>query len=388
MKKIRGQKIKEGIDFIRVPSLTLAQSELNSIPEPPAFEDLNINGEVCDNFSLSEDESETNIKVSKSNFKSINRGQLSKTLRYERRLSSIPMSNIAAVPTEKQKLFSKKSFKFLPKINDVIEQSSKLNVYHVQVHGNSKFNVQQELLYGDDIDEEYQILNTVNNQKMQKTTIDSNDDLVNEIVNSYKLDYMETVESFYAHEKKLTVTLANEKTDLSIGQNVLLTPPVLSYHHHTSSITSASDMSTLPEKLFSSPEIDRKSSASSVYSDISICDYDDIKSIKTDGCLKLHKPTLVANTDNNTADKLFEKKYENLKIQIISVSKPKLAVFESDMESESEDDNDNDNKSLKSVIYNNSSRKLCSVSYNDTVSEFNSSDYYEAREHIDSPLFN
>lgn len=121
MKRYKGQKIQEGIDFMRIPSLTLTPDELDSIPEPPSFEDLAIN---------SKEDLSRSLSIRKQGGRNFSRGKLTKTIKFQQRLSSLASvysSNTKEAADKDEKVDIRTSSvrvrKFTPTMNKLIEEN-------------------------------------------------------------------------------------------------------------------------------------------------------------------------------------------------------------------------------------------------------------------------
>ncbi|KAL6944906.1 hypothetical protein ACO0QE_002348 [Hanseniaspora vineae] len=99
MRKFSGQRIQEGVDYVRVPSLQISSNELSHIPEPPSFSNFDLeddDGDVenwknerLDECYNSDDNEGTEVeKVSFHNRKNL---RMSRTIKLQKRLSSIPV---------------------------------------------------------------------------------------------------------------------------------------------------------------------------------------------------------------------------------------------------------------------------------------------------------
>ena len=360
MKRYKGQKIQEGIDFMRIPSLTLTPDELDSIPEPPSFEDLAIN---------SKEDLSRSLSIRKQGGRNFSRGKLTKTIKFQQRLSSLASvysSNTKETADNDEKVdirtLSVRVRKFTPTMNKLIEENYNSSNSDID-HSISAFQTQlqqpvfiepvdasADFLYGETRQEEEQILSRrlISGNQTTETFKTANEVLINEIVDSYKNDYMDVVDKSYQPFEKMTIDLPLSLKDKS----VVLQPPVPmlnSTHQHTTSIHTVSDMSTLPEKLFSSPEIENRSSASSVYSELSDTEYtdeDDILRRET-----IHKDIYSNEIPilNNIMDMYDEnddyiigldqaKSWILNNVQRVTVPKPRVLEWEDDFDSEDDDD--------------------------------------------------
>lgn len=411
---------------MRIPSLTLTPDELDSIPEPPSFEDFAIN---------SKEDLSRSLSINKQGGRNFSRGKLSKTIKFQQRLSSlvsVHSVNTREPANEDEKVDIRSSSvrvrKFTPTMNKLVEENY-TSVNSDLDHGISVFqtHLQQpvfvepvdasaDILYGDTRQEEEQILSRrlVSGNQKTETFKTVNEVLINEIVDSYKNDYMDVVDKSYQPFEKMTI-------DLPLGlkdKGIVLQPPVPmlnNTHQHTTSIHTVSDMSTLPEKLFSSPEIENRSSASSVYSELSDSEYtDDDEILRRETIHKdiysNEKPILnnvmdLCDENNDYIIGLDQSKSWILQsVQKVAVSKPK--VFEWEKESDSENDNEEfvgnrivsaasegnftymrhleyvDNNSVygDDIISDYSDRTSFTT---DTTNTFNSKEFYEAHEYVE-----
>ncbi|KAL6933360.1 hypothetical protein ACO0R3_002464 [Hanseniaspora guilliermondii] len=421
MKRYKGQKIKEGIDFMRIPSLTLTPDELDSIPEPPSFEDLAIN---------SKEDLSRSLSIRKQSSRNFSRGKLSKTIKFQQRLSSLASvysSNTKEVADDEnvdKRSSSVRVRKFTPTMNKLVEENysssnsdidHSITVYQTQLHQPvfiEPVDTSADFLYGDTRQEEEQILSKrlVSGNQTTETFKTANEVLINEIVDSYKNDHMEVVDKSYQPFEKVSIDLPLSLNDKSI----VLQPPIPmlnSNHQHTTSIHTVSDMSTLPEKLFSSPEVENRSSASSVYSELSDTEYTDEDDI-------IRRETIHKNIYSNEMPKLnnivdiYDDEYiidlEKNKswilnsVEKVKVSKPKVLKWEDEFESEDEEfvrnrivssaSNNNytymrhldyvDNNSVYAddIISDYSERTSFTTN---TTTTFNSKEFYEAHEYVE-----
>lgn len=403
MNQFIGEKINEKTDFSRVPSLTLTMQELEAIPEPPRFEDLKVN---------SNNDAEENIKdykISNNNTGSgnmhsrdISRGKMSKTIRFQKRLSSI-----TSVKEQAESLNPNRIRTFTPTMSKLVykpvpeeTQPKNIDIYHVAIPHQSMPASQEDLLYGDNLYEENEIIRQMTKCKTTETLRSANERLVDEIVDSYGSDYIKTVENLYTDEKKLTITFPPEKILLETTQGLLLTPPSNHYHHHTNSIATASDLSTLPEKLFSSPELDNRSCASSVYSEISVVD-EDSEVVKKYHSLLMHNipelSVVATSEDDYVMRSPDEDEWKSHKISTIRLMKPAIFSWDSDFDS-SDQEEEEDILDVKSISFASHAADHPKTSYlqhleyaSSASSIFSSSSsnessaYEEARDYINSP---
>lgn len=431
MKRFKGQKIQEGSDFMRIPSLTLTADELSTIPDPPSFEDFAINTKEASSDPLS---------VRKHNNRNISKGKLSKTIRFQHRLSSIASGyssdayNEVGVAKEVEiRSSSVKVRKYTPTMNKLVEEKDAINdynmnnslqIYHTQLQHSAYAEPEittQDFLYGDNHQEEQQILNkrlTSNNQTTE-TFKTANELLMDEIVDSYKNDYMDIVDQYYQPSDKIVFNLPSKLQD----KGLVLHPPIPMLnrsHQHSTSIHTASDMSTLPEKLFSSPEIENRSCASSVYSEISNTEYtDEDEELKRE---TIHKNIYQSEIPDLTNEMNIIDEYDHIEddidfdeninwtvknVQQVHVPKPKMLKWENEFDS-SDDDEDiisfEGNRVVSAISGNNYTymRHLeyvdDSSAYEDeilseysertsftttTTTTFNSKEFYEAHDYIE-----
>lgn len=426
MKRYKGQKIQEGIDFMRIPSVTLTPDELDSIPEPPSFEDLAIN---------SKEDLSRSLSIRKQGGRNFSRGKLTKTIKFQQRLSSLASvysANTKEATDDDEKVDIRDSSvrvrKFTPTMNKLIEENYNSSNSDID-HSISVFQTQlqqpvfiepvdasADFLYGETRQEEEQILSRrlISGNQTTETFKTANEVLINEIVDSYKNDYMDVVDKSYQPFEKMTIDLPLSLKDKS----VVLQPPVPmlnSTHQHTTSIHTVSDMSTLPEKLFSSPEIENRSSASSVYSELSDTEYtdeDDILRRET-----IHKDIYSNEIPilNNIMDMYDEnddyiigldqaKSWILNNVQRVTVPKPTVLEWEDDFDSEDDDDQFVGNRIISAASEGNFTymRHLEYVDNNsvygddiisdysdrtsfttDTTNTFNSKEFYEAHEYVE-----
>ena len=426
MKRFRGQKIQEGTDFMRIPSLTLTPDELNIIPDPPSFEDFAVN---------SRESFEDPLSIRKNGNRTISKGKLSKTIRFQHRLSSLASvyssnSHDKSGVAEKVEMrtSSVKVRKFTPTMNKLIEENqsvqnfhsnSPLHLYPAQLEHTVMMNA-PNILYGDDVHEEEQILNQrlASGNHTTDTFKTTNELLINEIVDSYKNDYMDIVDQYYKPSNKIAIDSPLKMQDKSLFLHPP-TPMLNRNHQHTTSIHTVSDMSTLPEKLFSSPEIENRSCASSVYSEISDTEYtDEDEEIKRETIHKNIYSSEIPDLSNvmNILDEYDDDNYvvgvgDNVEwmvnsVKQVNVLKPKMLQWDDHFDS-SDDDADiisiAENRLVSAISGNNYTymRHLeyvdDSSSYDDILSEysdrtsfttnttttFNSKDFYEAHDYVE-----
>ena len=369
MKHFIGQKIIKDKDFIRAPSLTLTQDELASIPEPPSFDDLKVNSNSFDEDVLEHSVSfADNLNISKAGQRNISRSKMTKTLKFQRRLSSIAFETEKLTKQKNQQhLRPLKERQFTTTMSNFIEeplmqksQQQDIHLYHVQIPQQiismSKENDGQEedLLYGDSIEEEKEILENMNKQKITESPKSYNEKLYEEIVDMYLPDYVTKMDNCHGNEQNLSVPFPPIKSSLEVKNDLLLTPPTKNYHKYTNSITTASDLSTLPEKLFSSPEVENRSCASSVYSECDIS-YNDNEVIHNDLALMINEiPELSLCNDNKNVDYDGDDEDEYIinapsrddwkihKMKEVSIAKPTKLAWSSDFESSEDEDFDDD----------------------------------------------
>lgn len=403
MKQFIGEKINEKTDFSRVPSLSLTPQELEAIPEPPKFEDLKVNNDIDTEENIKEYKNSSNTKNGIVSSKEIMRGTMSKTIRFQKRLSSIGSVKEQAAAINPNKVKS-----FTPHVSTLIyepvaeeTQPQNFKVYQVEIAHQSMPASQEDLLYGDNLYEENEIIRKMTKCKTSETFSSSNELLVEEIVDSYRTDYIKTVENMYTNEKKLTIAFPPEKPLLGVTQGFLLTPPSKHYHHHANSIATASDLSTLPEKLFSSPEIDNRSCASSVYSEISLIDEYSETNTKYPTFLTHGIPelSLVAPSEDDYVIRApSEDEWKRHKISTIPLMKPTILAWDSNFDP-SDNEDEADIQDAKSISFTNKSVNHPKTSYLQHLeytmsdssifsssSSFDSSAYEEARDYINSPV--
>lgn len=433
MKRFKGQKIQEDTDFMRIPSLTLTPDEVDTIPDPPSFEDFAVN---------SRESFEDPLSIRKNGNRTISKGKLSKTIRFQHRLSSLASvyssnshDEVGVAEKVEMRTSSVKVRKFTPTMNKLIEENQSIQNFH----SNSPLHlypaqVQQpafvepvmmntpDILYGDDVHEEEQILNQrlASGNHTTETFKTTNELLINEIVDSYKNNYMDVVDQYYKPSDKIAINLPLKIQDKSLFLHPP-TPMLNRNHQHTTSIHTVSDMSTLPEKLFSSPEIENRSSASSVYSEISDTEYtDEDEEIKRETIHKNIYSSEIPDLSNvmNIIDEYDDDNYvigveENVEwmvnsVKQVNVLKPKMLQWDEDFDSSDDDDGDiisvAENRIVSAISGNNYTymRHLeyvdDSSSYDDdilseysertsfttnTTTTFNSRDFYEAHDYVE-----
>ena len=363
MKHFIGQKIIKDKDFIRAPSLTLTQDELASIPEPPSFDDLKVNSNSFDEDVLENRVSfADNLNISKTGQRNISRGKMTKTLKFQRRLSSIAFETEKLTKQKNQQhLRPLKERQFTPIMSNLTEeplmlksQQQDIHLYHVQIPQQimpmpkEKEEQEEDLLYGDSIEEEKEILENMNKQKMTESPKSYNEKLYEEIVDMYLPDYVTKIDNCHGNEQNLSVPFSPIKNTLEVKNDLLLTPPTKNYHKYTNSITTASDLSTLPEKLFSSPEVENRSCASSVYSECDIS-YNDNEVIHNDLALMMNEiPQLSLCNDHDDDEDEYvinapsRDDWKMHKMKEVSIAKLTKLAWSSDFESSEDEEFDED----------------------------------------------